>query len=117
MSDRESAKQFENDERVLQEMAQHGKGEWKFTIRYSSHAPASVEPCAICGESVRRAVGGNRVPLEIFLEPFPQGGVVCPECAEKHAPELNMAVDLFYANGGDKKWMQRMQGEEKEELR
>lgn len=117
MSDREIAKQFEKDERVLQEMAQHGKGEWKFSIRYSSYASESVQPCAICGESAGRRLGENRVPLDIFLEPFPHGGAICRECAEKHAPELNMAVDLFYANGGDKKWMQRKQREKNEKSR
>lgn len=117
MSDRETAKQFENDERVLQEMAQHGKGEWKFSIRYSSYASEKRELCALCGENVQRTVGENRVPLEIFLEPFPHGGAICRACAEKHAPELNMAVDLFYANGGDKKWMRRMQREENQKSR
>jgi hypothetical protein len=111
MSGGEIAKQFEKDEKVLQEMGQHGKGERSFSIR-CGNAAESGEPCAIC----REEVSGNRVPLGIFIEPFPHGGVVCPECAKKHAPELNMAVDLFYANGGDKKWRHRMQREESESL-
>ena len=111
MSDRQIEKQFEKDEKVLQQMARQGKGEWKFSIQYNNYASVSVGPCAICGENAGRRVGGNRVPLEIFLEPFPQGGVICPGCAEKHAPELNMAINLFYANDGEKKWIQRMQRE------
>ena len=72
------------------------KENMKFEIKYSNWGAKDI--CAICG-----CVFKPNTPLAIFA--MGTWKPICYYCAEKYAPELYDALDLFYTKGGiDKYW-------------
>ncbi len=73
-----------------------------YDIRIEQNNFGARVGCCICGEQFK-----PDIPYNLQVR---GGGDVCPECGEKHSPELQWLLDFFYSIDGDEKFFSEEEG-------